>query len=820
MNLPPIAHIYDDIAKAMGHHQNLVLIAPPGAGKTTFVAPKLLSEKWCNGRIILLQPRRLAAKMAASFIASQLGEDVGHNVGYITRLDKKTSPQNRLIVMTQGVFRNMLIDDPELHNISAILFDEVHERGLDNDFNLALCLQVQSVFRTDLRILAMSATMDGAGFAKILGDAPILESQGKAHRLNHHYLGRRGELSIEDDIILAVKRAMMDHPNQGGIGSDMLIFLPGVGEIERTAERLSAIYNAEQFSILPLHGSQSPQEQKTALSADKNGRRKIILATNIAETSLTIDNVNIVIDSGMTRRPRFDRQSGLMRLSTERASMASCDQRAGRAARQMEGHCYRLWEKSGNGGLLPLEPAEILESDLSALMLDCAKWGEADPSLLDWLDAPPRAGLDAARAMLYALGAIDQNGGITTHGHNIGALPLPVSLAHMILLAATSGQAEQAAILALILQEKRLNGGRDDLEYGFASAKNNKSSYAQSALQMAKNWAKIATSLVDAVSPKLPLAGLLAQAFPDMVAKKRMGDDPKYISAGGKEYRLRDGSAHIGADWLVIGQASGRASSATILSAMAIDETALISCCAGHFTSKTEVNFDQGSGKILAVEQQYFGQIKLNRRPIQKIDEADSLSIWAKLVKKNGIEIFNWDDKGRAFLARCAFAGLDQVSGENLIANMDAWLPILVENKKSLDQIKSHDLINAVRNILSWDEGQQLENLAPAYFTPPAGGEYAIDYSNGDPSVTLRVQACFGLKEHPLLGVKKIPIRLLLTSPAGRPIQTTLDLPGFWQGSWHDVAKEMRGRYPKHAWPDDPTIAIASLKTKKALNRN
>ncbi len=806
----PVEAVLPDLAAALSAHSNAVLIAPPGAGKTTAAAPALLEEAWCDGQIWLLSPRRLAARAAAERIAENMGEAAGGTVGYLTRMDSKMSAATRILVMTEGVFRTRIIADPELSGVSAVLFDEVHERSINGDFGLALALEAQEAFRPDLRIVPMSATLDGARFAALLNDARVIESAGKAHLLDYRHIGRKPEQPVEDAVADAVRRALREEA-----AGDVLAFLPGVREIERTAERLDAF--SKTHAVHMLHGSLMPEEQRAAIQKDAAGRRKIILATSIAETSLTIDGVRIVVDSGLSRRARFDRSAGVTRLVTERVSAASAVQRAGRAARQCAGVAYRLWEEAATGGLVPFDPPEIMESDLAPLLLDCGLWGENDPQRLRWLDAPPAAGVNAARRQLGDLGALNQAGGLTDKGRMLGALPLPPALANMLLEGAMRGQADLAAALALLVQERGLGGRGEDLAQRLDRLHTEKGARAAAAKAMARRWAKDAQKLAASHnSPSISAAGLLALAFPDRIAKRADKQGASWRSAGGRAFKLDDMSPLTSADWLVIAQAQGAAASARIFSAIAIAEAELFDLFAHQIAEKTHVFYDRAADRVSARRERRLGNIALSKGQDAAPDNDVAAQLLLDAVRQYGLALLPWGKLSSSLRTRGQYAGLERLSDSSLLADAPLWLGPLLHGKKRLAELSDAKLAEALEGYIGWDEMQAVAALAPPHFTSPAGTRHAIDYgADGGPMVEARVQAFFGLAAHPLIGRAGIALRLSLTSPAGRPIQTTADLPGFWAGSWQDVKKEMRGRYPRHHWPDDPTAAAASLATKK-----
>jgi ATP-dependent helicase HrpB len=810
----PVEAVLQDLLTAMAASPNAVLIAPPGAGKTTMVAPALLDQGWCTGQIWLLSPRRIAARMAAERIAEMAGEKLGDRIGYATRMDSNRSERTRLLVVTEGIFRNQIIADPELTGVSAILFDEVHERSLDSDFGLALALDAQAAFRPELRLLAMSATLDGDRFSALMNDAPIFRSEGKNWPLETRYVGRRPELTIEKDVIGAVRLALNE---QDG---DILVFLPGAREIERAAESLTSI--GPSFAIHALHGSLDPAVQRAALRPDPGGRRKIILATNIAETSLTIDGVRIVIDSGLARRARFDRAAGVTRLVTERASLSAATQRAGRAARQGSGIVYRLWEQAGNGGLPPFDPPEILESDLTQLVLGCASWGEAEPTRLRWLDAPPIASLNEARKILRQLDALDADGRITTHGAALAKLPLPPHLAHMLLTAAQSGQAHKAAKLAMIIQERGLGGGGDDLELRMERFARERSGRSGAAHSLAERLATLAEKLVIKADPRaLSIGALVAIAFPDRVAKRRDSKGENWLSAMGRGLRLDAASALTNAHWIAVAELQGGAAGARIISAAALTDTEIEDIFGPKIERIDDLLYDQAEDRVIAKTKRKLGAIIISQGNSESSNAAAINVALVKAVGQLGIDRLPWNNAAISLRQRAAFAGEAALSDDALLAALTDWLPAAIMGKNRLRDVPPASLFAALEGRLDWDARQRIDRIAPRRFQSPAGSSYEIDYlAATGPTVELRVQALFGLDTHPTVGAQRVALVLSLTSPAGRPIQTTRDLPAFWRGSWADVAKEMRGRYPKHNWPAAPWDADANLKTKKAQARD
>ena len=826
----PIHTVLPDLLGALRLHNSAVLIAPPGAGKTTAVAPALLAQEWCSGEIILLSPRRVAARAAAERIAEMLGEKAGERVGYLTRMDSKRSAATRILVVTEAIFVNRILADQELSGVSAVLFDEAHERHLDSDLGLALALETQAVLRDDLRVLVMSATIDGARFAKLLGEgAPVIESEGRAWPLRIEWLGASPEKRTEDAMASAILTAW--RAEEG----DILAFLPGVGEIERVRERLEE--RLAGVPVLPLHGQVQPQDQRRAIRRDPEGRRRIVLATAIAETSLTLDGVSVVVDSGLSRRAEFDRAAGSNHLVTVRASQSSAAQRAGRAARQGPGVAYRLWEEGGHAGRPAFDPPEIATADLAPLVLSLAKFGASDPAALRWLDVPPAASVASARERLTALGALD-HGRITAQGEQIAALPMDPVSAATILAGARYGQALDAAKLVLLLQERGLGGRGEDLLARLHRWNADRSPRADAARKLAERWTKAAAALlrpskgsggggvaagpigspadperVDAQATRaIPLPVILASARPDMLARRRDPSGENWQSAGGRGYRLDLASSLARAEWLMIGDAQGQARSARITAAAELTTQEVEQYLADRVESRSTARWNDREGRAEARLERRLGAITLASGPDPDPDPAAIVDILVeKALEKLG-EILPGE-----LLARARFIGHEAFAPDTLRSSADLWLRRLLENRRTLD-IPRGPLVDALLNLLSWEDRQRLDQAAPRQFTSPAGSAHAIDYAGDDaPSVEVRVQALFGLDRHPMIGTT--PLLLKLTSPAGRPIQSTRDLPGFWRGSWADVAKDMKGRYPRHRWPEEPWTEKPSLKTKNAFSR-
>ena len=797
----PIHAVLPDLLAALDAGPNAVLVAPPGAGKTTAVAPALLDRPWCGGEVLLLSPRRLAARAAAERMAELAGEPVGRTFGYATRLDTRTSAATRVTVVTEGIFVARIQGDPELAGVSAVLFDEVHERSLDGDFGLALALDAQAGLRPDLRLVAMSATLDGARFAALMSGAPVIESAGRSHPLTLRYLGRDSSQRIEDAVAAACRLGLREA--EGGV----LAFLPGVAEIERTADRLGDIPGV---ALHRLHGNLDPRDQRAAIAPSE--ARKLVLATGIAETSLTLAGIGVVVDSGLARRPRYDRAAGTTRLTTERASQAAVTQRAGRAARQGPGVAYRLWEEAATAGLPRFDPPQILEADLSALVLACAIWGVADPRALRWLDPPPAAAVSEARTRLERLGALDGDGRPTAHGRAVAALPLEPRLAHMLIRAGERGLARPAAEIAVLLGERGIGGTDPDLDTRLRRWRTERGPRAEAARKLAERWAGIVPNIGQRGGD---IGTVIALAFPDRIARRRDASGEGWASVGGRGFRLDPASSLAREEWLAVVETAGMAAGARILGAAPIAFAQVEALYGDRIETRDRIAFDPATGGVAATRERRLGAIRLSAAPLANPDpEAVAAALLAG-VREHGLAILPWSDEALALRARLAFAaGGEAPDDAALLARADAWLAPLLAGRRRLDQLAG--LTDALRGALGWDALQAVDRLAPARLVTPAGSSHAIDYAaEGGPTVTLRPQELFGMAAHPTVG-HGVPLVLSLTSPAGRPIQTTRDLPGFWAGSWAAVAREMRGRYPRHPWPDDPAAASATTRTKNA----
>ena len=811
----PIDDALPRLTEALAKREAAVLVAPPGAGKTTRVPLVLLDEPWARDKkILVLEPRRLAARAAAARMASTLGEEVGGTVGLRVRFGSKVGKRTRIEVVTEGIFTRLILDDPSLDGIAAVLFDEFHERSLDADLGLALAREAQAGLREDLKLLVMSATLDGARVAALLDDAPVVESEGRAFPVETRYLGRDQRARIESQVADAVQHAL-----RADTGS-ALVFLPGAGEIRRTETLLKERVAEANVDIVALFGALDAREQDRAISPSPPGRRKIVLATSIAETSLTIEGVRVVIDSGLSRVPRYEPDVGLTRLETVRVSRAAADQRRGRAGRTEPGVCYRLWDEPQTGSLEPYTRPEILSADLSSFVLDLAQWGAADPGKLAFLDAPPAAALSEARALLSELGAIDAQGRITDEGRKLRTLPLPPRLARMVVDAAEEGAGETAAAIAAILTERGLGGDDDDLTHRLDQFRRDRSRRAEDARAMVRRWAATVDAKRD--SGETSPGSLLALAYPDRIAKSRGGAGGAFLLANGRGGAVDAASALARAPFLVVAELTGAAASGRIVLAAPITLAEIEARFAGRIEDREEVTFDAGSASLRARRSRRLGAIALAEQTKPVTPGSDTAQALAQGIIGLGVDKLPWSKAALQFRNRVAFlrrAEGDEwpdLSGEGLARSAAEWLEPLLADKTARSQLSAEELSDAVINLLPWNVRKRLDAEAPTHFAAPSGSSVPIDYeAEGGPKLAIRVQELFGLAQHPAIAGGRVPLLIELLSPAHRPVQVTRDLPGFWLGSYAQVKAEMRGRYPKHPWPDDPLAAPATRRAKR-----
>ena len=794
-----------------------VVVAPPGAGKTTRLPLALLDSDWAaERRIVLVEPRRLAARAAATRLAATLGEEVGRSVGLKARFETRASADSRIDVVTEGVLVRMILDDPGLDGIAAIFFDEFHERSLDADLGLALALDAAAL-RPDLRLLVMSATLDGARVARLLGaegrPALVIESQGRAYPVDTRHLGRDPAERIEDAVTRAILRALADE------AGSILAFLPGQGEIARVVERLAARTLPATIAVAPLYSAMDRRAQDAAIAPPRPGDRKIVLATSIAETSLTIEGVRVVVDCGLARVPVYEPALGLTRLETRRVSRAAADQRRGRAGRTQPGVCYRLWEEAGTGALEPFARPAILSADLSGLLLDCASWGARKPERdLAWLDPPPAPALAEARAMLAAIGALDADGGLTGDGERIRALALPPRLARMVVLAAPSGDAGLAAEIATLIVERGLGGDAADLRERLVRFRRDRTPRAGDARALAQTFARQAGGGGGGMGDMEAAGRLLALAFPDRIARAR-GKPGEFLMANGRAAAVAPHDALASAPYLAIGEVTGRAGAARILLAAPLDEADITAVAGGDIVEADTLEFDPARAALRARRTRRLGAIVLADATRPVLPGPAAAARLAAGLAGLGLDRLPWTQAQRQMRDRVALArraapeDWPDLSDMALAADAAAWLAPFLDGATSLADIQAGTLDAALATLLPWAEARRLDAEAPAAFTTPAGASHRLDYAaEQGPTLSVRVQELYGLATHPC--VAGVPLVLELLSPAGRPIQVTRDLPGFWAGSWRDVRAEMRGRYPKHLWPEDPAAAAPTLRAK------
>ncbi|MFZ0236143.1 MAG: ATP-dependent helicase HrpB [Xanthobacteraceae bacterium] len=814
----PIDAALPELTGALRANNVAVLVAPPGAGKTTRVPLVLAAEPWAqlsgqSTRILVLEPRRLAARAAAARMAHKLGEAVGETVGLRVRFGSKVSRKTRIEIVTEGIFTRMIVDDPMLTGVAAVLFDEFHERSLDADLGLALARDAQQGLREDLKILVMSATIDGVRVGALLGGAPVIESQGRVFAVETRYVGRDAR-PIEPQVADTIMRAM--RAERGSV----LAFLPGTAEIRRTQDLLARLADATT-DIVPLYGALGGDEQARAIEPARPGRRKIVLATSIAETSITIEGVRVVVDSGLARVPRYEPDVGVTRLDTVRVSRAAADQRRGRAGRTEPGVCYRLWDEPQTAALEPFARPEILAADLSSFALDLAAWG-ADADKLAFLDPPPRAALTEARALLAALGAIEESGRITEEGRQLRRLPLPPRLARMVIDAARVGQGTLAAELAALIGERGLGGDDIDMHERLAALRRDRSARARDARAMAQRWAEV----VEISSPArgrgdLSVGALIALAFPERIAKNRGTGGAAFLLANGRGGSLDPASPLAREPFLAVAELAGSAAQGRILSAAPITLSEIEAHFADRIVTREDVAFDAASLSLRGRNSRRLGAIVLGERPAPVSPDENNARLLAESVANLGIDRLPWTSALKQWRDRVMFLRHSEsgewpdLSDTALAGSAGQWLVPALTGRIALAGLAPDEFAAALGELLPWPLRRRVDAEAPIYFEAPTGTRVPIDYaSEGGPKIAIRVQELFGLDRHPAIAGGKVPLAIELLSPAHRPVQTTRDVPGFWRGSYTAVRAEMRGRYPKHPWPDDPLAAAPTHRAK------
>ena len=819
----PIDAALPQLTAVLSAHSTAVLVAPPGAGKTTRVPLVLAAQDWAKGKkIIVLEPRRIAARAAAARMAATLGENVGATVGYRVRFGSRVSNATRIEVVTEGIFTRLVLERPSLEDVAAVLFDEFHERSLDGDLGLALARDAQQGLREDLKLLVMSATLDAARIAGILGGAPVIESAGRGFPVKTRYLGRDVRVGIEREVAQAVLAALRTE------AGSLLVFLPGIAEIHRTQAMLRERISEPDIDIVALHGALEAHVQDRAIAPALPGRRKIVLATSVAETSLTIEGVRVVVDSGLARVPRYEPDLGLTRLETVRVSRASADQRRGRAGRTEPGACYRLWDEPQTSALEPANRPEILAADLSGFLLDLAHWGIPDPSKLAFADAPPAPALAEAKRLLIELEAIDQDGRLTETGKSLRRLPLPPRLARMVVRGASMKAAELAAEIALVLTEPGLGGKEIELAERLESLRQDRSERSRAGRAIAKRWARLARSLSpfpDAVASEgkqeAPSAGvLIALAYPDRIARNR-GQDGSFLLANGRGARIPETSTLSRAPFLAVAHVAGTAAHGRIQLAAPISLAEIEAFFDARIESRKEIAFDQATAGLHARQLRALGTVVLSEQPIPVTPSEENARLLSEAIVRLGIERLPWTYALRQwrdrvmFLRRVEGQEWPDVSDEALARDAREWLCVAFAGKTALAELRADELAHAVEDLLPWTLRHRLDAEAPTHFRVPSGSSVPINYEAEEgPRISVRVQELFGLDRHPAIAAGRMPLLVELLSPARRPVQTTRDLPGFWRGSYAEVRAEMRGRYPRHPWPQDPLTASATARAK------
>ncbi len=831
MNKLPIDEILPHLRAELAARRRIVLQAPPGAGKTTAVPLALLDEPWLAGRtVLMLEPRRLAARAAAARMAELLGEPLGETVGYRVRFDSQVSARTRIEVVTEGILTRRLQQDPELAGVGLVIFDEFHERHLHSDLALALCLDSMEALRDDLALLVMSATLDGGSIAALL-DAPIVSSQGRAYPVDVRYLPREPAGRPAEVAAAAVRRALEESTG------DLLVFLPGAGEIRRTAELLQGLAGGVQLH--PLYGDLPLEQQQRAIVPDPQGRRKVVLATNIAETSLTIEGVRVVVDSGWQRVPRFDPRSGLTRLEMVRVSRASADQRAGRAGRLGPGVCYRLWGEGTQRGLIPFNPPEIASADLAPLALDLAQWGVADAAALRWLDAPPAGALAQARSLLAELEALDGDGRITPLGRKMAALPLHPRLAHMLLKAEPLGLGGLACDVAALVSERDILRGPpaerscdftlrlEALQAHRRDGRDGARRYDAdpAACGVAERAARQWRHLIGVQAPQGETAAageLLALAYPDRVARRRGDDGGRYRLATGRGARLEPHCPLAKEEFIVAADLDGTGDDSRVRSAAAVSLTDLERLLAARLAWREEVRWDGAQEAVTARRVRSLGALELETAPLDKPAPQALIAAMLEGIRALGLAVLPWDEEKRQLQARVLSLrhwfpdeGWPDLSDTALLAHLDAWLAPHLNGISRRAHLARLDLGAALKAALGWELARRLDEAAPTHITVPSGSRKRLHYEAGQPPVlAVKLQELFGLADTPRIAGGRVAVMLHLLSPAQRPIQVTQDLRGFWQRTYAEVKKELKGRYPKHPWPDDPWSAAPTARAK------
>ncbi|MFB6364061.1 ATP-dependent helicase HrpB [Paenibacillus elgii] len=820
----PIDRVLTQLKEKLGKHTNAVLVAPPGAGKTTRVPLALLDEPWVAGRkIMMLEPRRLAARAAARYMASRLGEQVGETVGYRVRLDTKVGPKTRIEVITEGVLTRLLQADPALEDVAVVIFDEFHERSLHADLGLAFALESQAVLRDDLRILVMSATLDAAPVAALMRDAPVVVSEGRSYPVETRYLSKPVEGKLEQAVVACIRQALAAEKG------DLLAFLPGAGEIRRVERLLLEAGLDPQVRIAPLYGQLPQGEQDMAIAPSVPGKRKVVLATSIAESSLTVEGVRIVVDGGRMRVPRFSPRTGMTRLETITVSRDSADQRRGRAGRTAPGMCYRLWTEQEDRRLAPHRAPEIMEADLAALALELAAWGVADPAQLAWLTPPPAAAYGQAVALLKQLGAMGDDGAMTPHGRRMAELGVSPRLAHMMLRAMPLALGGLACELAALLSDRDLLRSRPDSPNadlrlrvealrGVGSAQAADPA-ARRRIGAEAEQGKRALGLPLEQQDEVDACGmLLAFAYPDRIAQNK--GSGRFLLSGGRGGSFSGPQPLYGENYLVVAELDDQGADGRIDLAAPISEEQLHRVFANDIEVETAVAWDRAAQAVRARKREKLGALTLREASVEAPDPEQVLNALLEGIVAEGLSMLPWTKAAKQLRERIGFMhrvdpAWPDVSDEALLAGLKDWLGPHLYGLKSRDDLQRLSMAAILDGMLPWPQRQQLDDFVPTHITVPSGSRIPVDYSDpASPVLAVRLQELFGLRETPRIGDGKVPLLLHLLSPAHRPVQVTRDLASFWQNAYFEVKKDLKGRYPKHVWPDDPLTALPTNRAK------
>ncbi|MBH5316475.1 ATP-dependent helicase HrpB [Paenibacillus sp. GSMTC-2017] len=828
----PIDEVLPQLLDALCKGTNAILIAEPGAGKTTRVPLALLKQPWLsNKRIIMLEPRRLAARSAALYMAHALGEKVGETVGYRVRMDTKVGPSTIIEVVTEGVLTRMLQEDPALERVGAILFDEFHERHLHSDLGLALCLQSQGLLREDLRLVVMSATLEEKPIAELLGGAAIIKSKGRSFPVETYYSSTRINGHIEPHVGQTILNALNEHEG------DLLAFLPGVAEIRRTARWLSERGKTSHTKVMELHGSLSLEQQSEAIAACAANERKVVLATSIAESSLTVEGVRIVVDCGLMRVSRFSARSGMSHLETVPVSKASADQRRGRAGRQASGVCYRLWSEAEHGHLLGQGKPEIMEADLSSMALELAIWGVKDPLELEWLTPPPQAAYTQGRSLLKQLHALDSDGKPSQVGKHIAKLGLHPRLGAMLLAASEHGMLKEGSEIAALLSDRDLLSSERNvdiqLRLDMLGEANESNRAAYRIKTQATQWKRMiehfsngehaidnrTNTKLEKRPAKLSIGALLALAYPDRIAQRR--SDGRYLLANGRGAVIQQLQPLSLFSYLVVCEMDDGGAEGTIRSAAAIGIEELESQLSSFLNEEEAVEWDESVKAVRARYRLKLGALTLKEGPLNSSDQEAVAEALLYGIRQKGFDMLPFNKQSKALLGRMRLMQLSgdiewpDSSEESLLATMEAWLKPHIYGLRSQADLQKLSMLQLLGNMLSWKQTQELDEQVPTHWVVPSGSRIPIDYSDPDnPVLAVRLQELFGLKETPRLARGRLPVTLHLLSPSQRPVQVTRDLASFWENAYFEVKKDLKGRYPKHYWPDNPYEAVATNRAK------